>query len=273
MTNTPIEISEEEFDARYPLLTNHLNPHASWAFGDGPGCLFEIYGEELAFVRQQDPRTVWTLVDGDAGDQYLVSGYHFVNRIGHLVSTVPVPDDTDIEAHIPMQTADDEEEQQGMTHQQTATPQPDQLFAAIAKEHLLIPTLETRRSDSLDFHDVAVWQVEAALKAAFDAGTKARSLSTPVPGLPTAFDAYEIRGMKRLPCRGQEEEPIGPVTDDCEQVPDDQAEFWSLFGHIPGQGLDCIGDFATRQHAEEVFARITGRPYTEQTHDRRRCHP
>ena len=47
---------------------------------------------------------------------------------------------------------------------------PDPILAAIAREHLFIPTLETRRSDSLDFHDVAVWQVEAALKAAFDAG-------------------------------------------------------------------------------------------------------
>ena len=45
------------------------------------------------------------------------------------------------------------------------------ILASIAREHLQIPTLESRRSDHLDFHDVAVWQIEAALKAAFDAGT------------------------------------------------------------------------------------------------------
>ena len=67
MTSTQIEMSEDAFDAQYPLLTNHLNPHATWAFGDGPGSLFETYGEELEFVRQQDPNTVWTLVDGDEG--------------------------------------------------------------------------------------------------------------------------------------------------------------------------------------------------------------
>lgn len=33
----------------------------------------------------------------------------------------------------------------------------DQLFADIASEHLGIPTLATRMSDALDFHDVAVW--------------------------------------------------------------------------------------------------------------------
>jgi hypothetical protein len=49
--------------------------------------------------------------------------------------------------------------------------QSDQILSDIAREHLLIPTLEIRRGDSLDFHDVAVWQVEAALKAAFDAGS------------------------------------------------------------------------------------------------------
>ena len=43
-------------------------------------------------------------------------------------------------------------------------------LAAIAREHFLIPTLERQRSDILDFHNVAVWQVESALKPAFDAG-------------------------------------------------------------------------------------------------------
>jgi len=46
----------------------------------------------------------------------------------------------------------------------------DQVLTQIANEHLDIPTLETRRSDSLDFHDVAVWQVHEALQAAYMAG-------------------------------------------------------------------------------------------------------
>lgn len=43
----------------------------------------------------------------------------------------------------------------------------------IAKKELGIQTLETRKSDSLDFHDVAVWQVRAALEAAYRAGQAA----------------------------------------------------------------------------------------------------
>ncbi len=104
MTSELIEITEDEFDATYPLITNHLRPDAGWVYGETGGCLFETYGEELAFVRELDPRTVWTLVDGDDGDQYLLSGFHFVNRIGYLVSTVPVPEAADIQVRIPMQS-------------------------------------------------------------------------------------------------------------------------------------------------------------------------
>ena len=48
----------------------------------------------------------------------------------------------------------------------------DQIFALIAEKHLFIETLETRNSDSLDFHDVAVWSVRDALEAAFKAGVE-----------------------------------------------------------------------------------------------------
>jgi hypothetical protein len=46
----------------------------------------------------------------------------------------------------------------------------NQLMTEIAQQHLLLETLETRHSDSLDFHDLAVWQIKSALKAAFEAG-------------------------------------------------------------------------------------------------------
>jgi hypothetical protein len=180
----------------------------------------------------------------------------------------------------------------------------DQLLTDIARQHLGISTLKTRRSDSLDFHNVAVWAVTDALVAAYQAGLRSGNAPQPLillqdislamhdggmkkpkdwlesidrtiaeamvagvlpdddRNLPDRFDGYEIHGLKRLNAiPGHEEEPEGIIIDNCEQVPDDEAEFWSLFGHIPGQGADCIGDFTTREHAEEIYARITGRPY------------
>ena len=48
--------------------------------------------------------------------------------------------------------------------------QVEQLLTDIAKKHLNIKTLETRKSDSLDFHDVAVWCLKDALQEAYEAG-------------------------------------------------------------------------------------------------------
>lgn len=90
------------------MKPNHLNASAGWALGDaGGGCLFETHGEEFAFVMRQDPRTVWTLLDGDDGDMVLVNGLHFVNRVGYLVSTIPVPDNVTIQVHLPMSSDED----------------------------------------------------------------------------------------------------------------------------------------------------------------------
>ena len=44
------------------------------------------------------------------------------------------------------------------------------LLLEIAAKYFRMETLETRNSDGLDFHDVAVWSIRAALKAAFAAG-------------------------------------------------------------------------------------------------------
>ena len=43
----------------------------------------------------------------------------------------------------------------------------------IARKILGLETLETRKSDSLDFHDVAVWSIHEALEAAYNAGREA----------------------------------------------------------------------------------------------------
>ena len=46
-------------------------------------------------------------------------------------------------------------------------------LARIANTHLGSETLETRKSDSLDFHDCSVWGIRAALEAAYNAGLAA----------------------------------------------------------------------------------------------------
>ena len=43
----------------------------------------------------------------------------------------------------------------------------------IASDYLDLDTLETRNSDSLDIHELAVWQIRLALKMAYQAGYEA----------------------------------------------------------------------------------------------------
>jgi len=87
-----------------------------------------------------------------------------------------------------------------------------ELFTNIAREHLNIPTLETRNSDSLDFHDVSVCGVKNALSHAYQAGVNA-SAENPrliekqltssamfhTPGLFRALqNDYRVNGKPRL---------------------------------------------------------------------------
>jgi hypothetical protein len=71
--------------------------------------------------------------------------------------------------------------------------------------------------------------------------------------LPTPFDGYEICGVREF--------GTGPDLY-FEPATDRDSQYWSLYGNIPGSGLAWIGDFCTRDAAEELYARITGRLYS-----------
>lgn len=61
-----------------------------------------------------------------------------------------------------------------MHTQTTPTPVPAALMEGLAKNYFGIATLEARNRDSLDFYDVGVLQIRAALEAAYRAGLEAR---------------------------------------------------------------------------------------------------
>ncbi len=64
---------------------------------------------------------------------------------------------------------------------------------SIAQRVLNIPTLESRKMDSLDFHEVSVWQLLAALRLAHRAGRKDRVSWVPSglpPFLSTLVDSF-----------------------------------------------------------------------------------
>jgi hypothetical protein len=56
--------------------------------------MYETFGQEVEFVQAQDPRHVWTYVDGDMSS-LLLAGYHYVNRLGYYVTEIPWEDDNE----------------------------------------------------------------------------------------------------------------------------------------------------------------------------------
>jgi len=54
----------------------------------------------------------------------------------------------------------------------------DAQLLEIAQRQFRLETLETRNWDRLDFHDVAVWAIRAALEEAFEAGRRAAGTTT-----------------------------------------------------------------------------------------------
>ncbi len=106
MTNTLIQLTEAEFDARFPLVTNHLNPHASWTFDGSRGCLFETFWRRAGFCTATGILRIFglwlTARMATCTNQWLpLRKSHW-----YLVSTVPVPDGSDIQVHIPVDADD-----------------------------------------------------------------------------------------------------------------------------------------------------------------------
>ena len=92
----------EDWEAKYQPIRNHIVRHACDKF--------ETYGEELEFVRSvnaTEPNRVWTLVEGDSGDLWIVNGYHFVNRLNYFITEKPYDGDY---IEVPYYIFDEEEE-------------------------------------------------------------------------------------------------------------------------------------------------------------------
>ena len=90
-----IQLTEDEFEAQYKPIRNHLseNEHTD---------MFETFGKEYEFVKKinaEDPDRVWTYMDGDEYPS-IVDGWAFVNRIGYFITEVPCPKGVSIEVKL-----------------------------------------------------------------------------------------------------------------------------------------------------------------------------
>lgn len=76
-------------DTFYEYFDPYLHPDAQ--FDDIWGGIgLETYGTDLEIVHKIEPEYLWTVIDGsDATDQWISTGYHYVNRVCYLVTRKP----------------------------------------------------------------------------------------------------------------------------------------------------------------------------------------
>ena len=95
-----IEMDYDDWLKTYKPIYNHIDKNASFQDETGQGYMFETYGEEVEFVKSQDPDKIWMYGDGDDGGSYIWSGWGFVNRIGYFITENPFPANTTIQVQV-----------------------------------------------------------------------------------------------------------------------------------------------------------------------------
>jgi hypothetical protein len=79
------------FARKFRPAKNHLDDNASL-----DGCMFETYGKEDKFVRSffHTPDMIWTVLNEPGKrEEYIVPGYHTVNRMGYILTVNPWTDE------------------------------------------------------------------------------------------------------------------------------------------------------------------------------------
>ena len=69
------------------------NPHCDSGYLiDDVQYMFEIFGQDEAAVMavvDDTPNKVWTLIEDDDGNQRIVAGFHYMNRMGYFITEEP----------------------------------------------------------------------------------------------------------------------------------------------------------------------------------------
>lgn len=72
------------------------------------GYMFETFGDELEDLKAKAKKLgkgsglhIWSLIDNNDGkDWYLINGWHWVNRLGYIITKIPWKEGEDIEVEV-----------------------------------------------------------------------------------------------------------------------------------------------------------------------------
>ena len=81
---TPVVLHEDTF---YEYFKPYRHPDACHDIWGGLG--LETFGKDLETVRNLDESYLWTVLEGcSSNDEWIIPGYHFVNRICYLITEI-----------------------------------------------------------------------------------------------------------------------------------------------------------------------------------------
>jgi hypothetical protein len=86
--------TEDNWIEKYKPQQNHIDDNASFN-----GWMYETYGSEIKHVFNLSKKSnrVWTIIEGDDDSLFYVSGFHYVNRLGFIVT------EKEYEGHVEVQ--------------------------------------------------------------------------------------------------------------------------------------------------------------------------
>jgi len=81
-----MRMTYEEWLEKYQPLKNPLNENASY-----DGYMFDTHGKDVDYIRNGFIANcfLWTIVDCENEEQYIIPGWHIVNRAGYFVTYEP----------------------------------------------------------------------------------------------------------------------------------------------------------------------------------------
>lgn len=193
------EISEDQFEDLYRPRTVPGKDPALW----------DVQWEREDSMKE-DPRHVWTVVEGDDGGLYATPGFHYVNRLYDLVTEVPWEDE-DIVGVWCAGHDDEDWEDNRCEPRQSGLNIPDSTTLAVAARARGVPLMAGPAPEGQD-GDV--------------------------------FDAYEIEEVAEYADPGGENfcEPIYTEEDAANADEEAIGRMFTLYGHFSTGGVHAIAD-------------------------------
>jgi hypothetical protein len=92
-------LTEDEFYAQFNPVKNHIDEDCSF-----DGCMYETYGRDINYINAvaKDPVAklkLWTIIEAE-GKMFYVSGYHYVNRFGYIITEESVPENIEYDVEL-----------------------------------------------------------------------------------------------------------------------------------------------------------------------------